>query len=276
MPEGDKPIMLFAAYRRDSVMAWKRSRGFNGLMQCLQILRTCRVHASGALRRLDDSIMPLRCVFCGTRSRPREGRICSGCRRELPWIENACARCAAPVASWLPRGVHCAECQKHPPPIDTTVAPLHYEFPVDAGLKALKFGRKLYYAPAFGELLAAQMHRLSTDIDALLPVPLHWRRQAFRGFNQAAELCKPVAKRYPLQVIRGVVRRTATPFQSGLTAIGRSKNLRDAFVVRKMGAPRHVLIVDDVVTTGETTRQLASALIDYGVGRVSVLAVARA
>lgn len=268
--------MLFTAYRRDSVVARMQPPVINGFMKCPEILRACRIHASGALRRLDDSIMPLRCVFCGTRSRPYEGWICSGCHRELPWVVNACARCGEPLATRLPRGVHCAECQKHPPLIDATVAPLHYEFPVDAGLKALKFGRKLYYAQAFGEVLAAQMHRLSSDIDALLPVPLHWRRQAFRGFNQAAEICKPVAKRHELPVVSGVVRRRATPFQSGLTAIERSKNLRDAFVVRKMKASRHVLIVDDVVTTGETSRQLARALIEYGVEKVSVLAVARA
>jgi ComF family protein len=153
---------------------------------------------------------------------------------------------------------------------------LRYEFPVDAGLKALKFGRRLHYAPAFGDLLVARMHRLPADIDALLPVPLHWRRQAFRGFNQAAELCRPLARRYALPIVSGVVRRRATPSQSGLAARERSKNLRHAFVVKKKLACGHVLIVDDVVTTGETTRQLARALIKSGVRKVSVVAVARA
>lgn len=245
-------------------------------MRPLQILRACRFHAGGALRRLDDSIMPLRCVFCGTRSRSCEGRICSGCCSDLPRLVSACARCAEPVAVELPVGVHCAACQKRQPLVETTVAPLLYEFPVDAGLKALKFGRRLHYAPAFGELLTATMHRFSPDIDALLPVPLHWRRQAFRGFNQAAELCKPIASRYALPIISGVTRRRATPFQSGLTALERRKNLRHAFAVRKTPAANHVLIVDDVVTTGETTRQLARALIKCGVSKVSVLAVARA
>lgn len=220
--------------------------------------------------------MPLRCVFCGTRSRPREGRICFGCRRDLPWLVNACARCAQPLATELPVGVHCAGCQAREPLIDTTVAPLLYEFPVDAGLKALKFGRRLHYAPAFGELLISAMSRLSPEIDALLPVPLHWRRQAFRGFNQAVELSKPMARRFALPVISGVIRCRATPFQSGLAAAERSKNLRHAFAVRKAPVFRHVLIVDDVVTTGETTRQLASTLLRCGVRKVSVLAVARA
>lgn len=220
--------------------------------------------------------MPLCCVFCGSRTDRPEGRICSGCRRDLPWMANACACCAAPVALDLPRGVYCAACQSRPSPILATVVPLRYEFPVDAGLKALKFGRRLYYAAAFSELLIAETARLPEGIDALLPVPLHWQRQAFRGFNQALELCKPLARHCALPIMTGVGRRRATPFQSGLAAAQRRENLRRAFVVRKKPTFGHVLIVDDVVTTGETARQLAIALIRRGVQKVSVLAVARA
>lgn len=268
--------MLFVANRRDSGKAENSCIGYQNVMRCSLKLRAWRNFAGQALRRLDDSIMPLRCVFCGTRSRRQERRVCRACHRDLPWLANACTRCAAPVAVALPDGVDCAACQKQPPPFQATVVPLLYEFPVDAALKALKFRRRLHYAPAFGELLDAEMHRLPPDIDALLPVPLHWRRQAFRGFNQATELCRPLARRYALPIISGVVRRRATPFQSGLPASQRRKNLRQAFVVRKTPACRHVLLVDDVVTTGETTRQLAVAIIRSGVKRVSVLAVARA
>lgn len=220
--------------------------------------------------------MPLRCVFCGTRSVGGEGRICAGCRADLPWIANACARCAEPIAHRFPKGVYCAACQEHPPPFTATVVPLRYEFPVDVALKALKFGRRLHYAPAFAELLDAAMQQRCLHVDAVLPVPLHWRRQAFRGFNQAMELCKPLAKSYALPVISSVVRCRATPFQSGLAANDRSRNLQGAFLVPKPLAALHVLIVDDVVTTGATTRQLSEVLLDSGVRKVSVLAVARA
>lgn len=233
-------------------------------------------YARGALRRLDGSIIPPRCVFCGTKCRLCERSICHGCSSDLPWVVNACALCATPVGAPLPYTVHCASCQRHPPAFQATIAPLLYDFPVDAGLKALKFGRSLHYAPAFAELLIVQMPRFSSDIDALLPVPLHWRRQAFRGFNQAYELSKPVAKHFGLPIIKGVSRDRATAFQSGLSASQRRRNLKNAFVVKKVLRNRHVLIVDDVVTTGETTRRLARALIDHGVEKVSVLAVARA
>lgn len=235
----------------------------------------CR-HALAGLRRLDSSILPPRCVFCDTRLHPGEGRICRGCRGDLPWIVHACRRCAAPVALALPHDVPCASCQERPPPFHTCVAALHYRFPVDAGLKALKFRRSLHYAPAFGELLAARAPHLPGDIDALLPVPLHWRRQAFRGFNQATELSAAIAKQAELPIVNGVVRRRATTSQSGLSATERRTNMKNAFVVNKAPLQRHILIVDDVITTGETTRQLAMALLESGVEAVSVIAVARA
>lgn len=156
------------------------------------------------------------------------------------------------------------------------VAPLAYEFPVDAALKALKFKRRLYYAPAFGGLLDEAMRFLPDDVDALLPVPLHWRRHAFRGFNQALEISKVIRQRRKLPLVTGVVRHRATRSQTGLAAGERRTNLRHAFRVKTSTTARHVLIVDDVVTTGATTRQLATCLLESGVEKVSVLAVARA
>lgn len=156
------------------------------------------------------------------------------------------------------------------------MAPLHYEFPVDVGLKALKFRRKLYYAEAFGGLLVDAAAALPADIDAVLPVPLHWRRRAVRGFNQAEELCRPLRQSLSLPLVRGIVRRRSTPAQSGLSAGQRNRNLRGAFVARRPPGARHVLVVDDVITTGATARHLALALRAAGVPRVSVLAVARA
>ncbi|MGB5510182.1 MAG: ComF family protein, partial [Woeseiaceae bacterium] len=185
-------------------------------------------------------------------------------------------RCAVPLPELPAAGACCGACQSSPPPARFTVAPLLYEFPVDAGLKALKFRRQLFYAPAFAELLLGALGELRHEVDALLPVPLHWRRLAYRGYNQAHELCKPIARRTGLPVIGGVVRCRATAAQSGLSASARNRNLRGAFVVRKHIAGRHVLLVDDVITTGATTRHLAQALLEHGVAEVSVAAVARA
>jgi ComF family protein len=117
---------------------------------------------------------------------------------------------------------------------------------------------------------------LPVDIDALLPMPLHWRRQAMRGFNQAFELSRVLQRRSGLPLLRSIRRVRATAFQSGLAAADRRHNLRNAFRAREAVTAKHVLIVDDVITTGETCARLAAVLIAAGAKKVSALAVARA
>jgi len=227
-------------------------------------------------RRLERAVMPNACVFCGTTRQIEQRSICVPCYDELPWNSKACRQCAKALVADVPIGVVCAACQQTPPPFTCACAPLLYEFPVDAALKALKFRRRLFYVPAFADILVQAMQDLPSDVDALLPVPLHWRRQAVRGFNQASELAGAVSRVTGLPVLKGVVRHRATPYQSGLAAAHRQRNLRAAFAVRAALRAHHVLIVDDVVTTGETCRQLARTLHDAGVKKTSVLAVARA
>ena len=151
-----------------------------------------------------------------------------------------------------------------------------YAFPIDAAIKALKFRRQLHYGPVFVDLLMTLRAELPANIDAVLAVPLHWRRRWLRGFNQAEELARPVARRLDVPMIGNVHRRRATAFQSGLSARERAKNLRAAFGARGRLDFRHVLIVDDVITSGATLRQLAMALKRAGAQKVSGLAVARA
>lgn len=226
--------------------------------------------------RIEQAIMPRRCVFCGTCSHDDEALICPGCHDDLPWNDCCCARCAQPVGSPLPPGVDCAGCQAAPPPVRTTIAPLIYAFPADAAIKSLKFHRKLFYVPAFGEILVRAFARLPSDIDALLPVPLHWRRHLTRGYNQARELCNPLLETTGLPLVSNIVRQRATAFQSGLSGQARRANLHGAFCVRGEIPGRHVLIIDDVITTGTTCRALATVLLQAGVDKVSVLALARA
>jgi ComF family protein len=160
-------------------------------------------------------------------------------------------------------------------PLETAIAPLAYAFPVDAAIKRLKFQRRLFYIPAFAALLQDAIGHLPDGVDALLPMPLHWRRQALRGFNQAAEIARGIRESTGLAAINSVIRCRHTPYQSGLTAAQRRRNLRAAFRVRGAINSSHVLIVDDVITTGATCRQLARALFEAGVPTVSVLAIAR-
>ena len=203
-----------------------------------------------------DFLAPRSCVFCGEPGKAGEQSICTECFADLPWNET-------PVSPT-------------PGIFEASIAMLHYSFPIDVAIKALKFRRKLFYAPAFAEILSAAQPLLPPDIDAVLPVPLHWRRKATRGFNQATEFARPIAKSIGAPLVRNVRRKRATPFQSGLDAPERARNLRSAFVITRPETHVHVLIVDDVVTTGATALALARRLLSSGVTKVSVLAVARA
>ncbi len=163
-----------------------------------------------------------------------------------------------------------------PDVFDCSIAMMHYSFPIDAAIKLFKFNRRLFYAPALAEILCQALPILPDDIDAVLPVPLHWRRKATRGFNQAVEIAKPLAKSLGVPLIRSVRRKRATPFQSGLDAAQRARNLRGAFRTKRLTSYAHILIIDDVVTTGATARTLARQLHCSAKTKVSVLSVARA
>ena len=209
---------------------------------------------SDILRRLDAALMPRCCAFCGAACLDGELAICRDCKADLPYVRN----------------------EDPMPPFTRIIAPLRYEFPVDAAIKAMKFRRKMFYLPAFAEVLHDACSQLPDTADALLPVPLHWRRHVLRGFNQSAELCKIAHASTGLPVLNGVARHRATPYQSGLDAEQRRKNLADAFRLAAAPDANHVVIVDDVVTTGATASAIARVLFRGGTRRVSVLAIARA
>lgn len=203
-----------------------------------------------------DFLAPRSCAFCGVPSTEDEQSLCVNCFKDLPWRE--------PPASPAPGIFECS------------IAMLEYEFPIDVAIKALKFKRRLYYAPALAEVLIAAVRLLPADIDSVLPVPLHWRRKLVRGFNQASELAAPLARALDLEILRGVRRRKATSSQSGLGATERRKNLRQAFSVPQRVSSEHVLIVDDVVTTGATLTEIGKVLLRSGAKKVSALTVASA
>lgn len=228
-----------------------------------------------ALRALHE-IIPRICVFCGDIGAPDGGAICAGCFDDLPWLENPCPTCAMPLGVALDQGSACGACQADPPPFVRTVVALDYGFPIDAAIKRCKFHGRLQYVPAFTEILLHVSHTLPDDVDALLPVPLHRWRHLRRGFNQAMEMARPLSRKLGLPLVRNVRRSVATPYQSGLDAAERRRNLESAFALRGTIRAKHIAIVDDVVTTGATCRQLAALMLGHGVPRVSVLALARA
>ena len=233
------------------------------------------IQSVAVIQRLIDLVYPRSCAFCGDALEGDEKHICNPCTMELPWIVRACRCCAVPLMSSLASEFLCADCQDEAPAFDAAVAPLRYEFPVDAAIKALKFRKQLHYAPALAEILLSTVGRLPGGIDAVLPVPLHAWRFMRRGFNQAHELSVPVARELGVPVIDVVKRASPTPYQSGLNAKERRRNLATAFRAKRRIDYENILVVDDVITTGETCEHIARTLKAAGAKAVSVLAVAR-
>ncbi len=230
----------------------------------------------GGVRRVTKLLTPCRCVFCGEICTQAEHFCCAPCRDDLPWLGPHCTSCARSLPLAASRSASCGECLLRPPPFTEAAALFTYAFPVDAAIRALKFQRRLDYAAAFAGLLAARLRSLSAEIDAVMPVPLNWRRQLRRGYNQATELAAPMARQVGLPLVNTVERVRFTPYQTGLSARQRRRNLVGAFRTRGRIRARHVVLIDDVMTTGATCRQLALTVLGAGAERVSVLVLARA
>ncbi len=118
---------------------------------------------------------------------------------------------------------------------------------------------------------------LDQAFDTVIAMPMHWRKQWERGFNQAHLLAQPIAKRYGLKLSSNLGRRRYTISQAGLTEAERRENLKDSFCIRKPEQLRgkRVLLVDDVFTTGATLRSAAAILKTAGAAHVTAATLAR-
>jgi len=207
------------------------------------------------------------CVLCGTQGGP--DLLCAACLAELPALPEHCPQCALPS----PGGAPCGSCLNHPPRFDATLALWRYEFPCDRLVQALKYRGRLALAGFFARRLAAL---LPPKVDLIVPMPLHPRRLAERGFNQALEIARGLARHLgrPIEP-RGVLRVKDTLPQTQLPYEERAKNVRRAFLCKLDLSGARVAVVDDVMTTGATLNEFARALKRAGATRVENLVIAR-
>lgn len=199
--------------------------------------------------------------------------LCRRCRGRLaPFPRHLCPACLGHRPG--PAGL-CPSCRRAVPYADLLALWL-YRPPLTELLRRYKFGGLEFLGSELADCVAAELAgRLAPSLEAVTAVPLHWWRRLRRGFDQAESVARPLALRLGLPFLPLLGRRLPTGRQARLGRAARRRNLRGAFSARHGPPPRHLLLVDDVVTTGATAEAAVRALLTAGALTVRVLCVAR-
>jgi ComF family protein len=209
---------------------------------------------------------------------PTRGPVCAPCWQSiLPLTPPLCDCCGDPLGTWrtVPgESQACARCRDTPPTVRRARAIGAYDGALRGIIHALKYDGRRSLAVPLGRLMRCRGGDVLAGAAGTVPVPLHRRRYQERGFNQAADL----AAQLPLPVFHALRRSQATATQTGLSAAGRRRNVRDAFVATRAARSLRgltVVLVDDVCTTGATLDACARVLTNSGVAEVRAITVAR-
>lgn len=229
-----------------------------------------------------EAVFPTTCPVCGDVVVPKGRRICSDCKKMLPFLQGpACLKCGKPVS--LSTDEFCDGCAGRERAFDRSVSVFEYNALMQRMIGDYKFRNRKDLALFFADELETGFKNFYADlkVQALVPVPIHPLRKRFRGYNQSEVLCRELSKRLDIPVYECLVRHKKTAPQKTLDAAERRKNLTDAMGFEEPKEfrtacfkPKRVLIVDDIYTTGATAEACADILKGNGIERVYVLNIA--
>ena len=233
--------------------------------------------ARAVCRAVLDVALPPLCAAC---REPVEGSgLCPACWSKLSFITRPyCERLGIPFQYDPGPGVLSMEAIADPPAYNRARAAVRFDEISRALVHALKYGDRLDLAPMMGRWVGHAGREILAQADVLVPVPLHWRRQWARRFNQSAMLAAAVSADTGVPVAAGALKRVkATVQQVGLTRTERASNIQGAFKVpdKAVVAGRRLVLIDDVLTSGATVDGCARALNRAGAANVDVLVFAR-
>jgi ComF family protein len=233
-----------------------------------------------ASQMLMDMAFPPRCASCHG-AVEAEGNFCADCFAKLRMISAPlCACCGIPFVVAIEDDMQCPACLEAPPAFTKARAAMVYDAVSAPLVSALKFADQWAGLKRHGKMMAGAGSTVLKGADALVPVPLHWRRLLRRRFNQSALLAYAIAAETSLPCAPELLQRIrhTTP-QMKLTRRERLTNVAKAFAVPPAAAAKIkdkvIVLVDDVVTTGATAEACAKALLKAGAKEVRVLALAR-
>jgi len=234
----------------------------------------------GALGHVLNFALPPLCPACRGLVEG-QGGVCAECWAKLSFIAPPyCERLGVPFVYDPGPGVLSMEAIANPPAYGRARAAVRFDDVARALIHAFKFGDRLDLAPMLGGWMAQAGRGLLAGADAIVPVPLHWRRLWARRFNQAAALAKIISEHSGVPAAFHVLARTrATPHQIGLSRAERATNIQGAFRVadeaRIDARGKRLILVDDVLTSGATVDACARTLLRAGAANVDVLVFAR-
>jgi ComF family protein len=237
------------------------------------------------LRSLIDLVLAPVCLGCEARIDPRDAArlVCRPCRARLRAVPSpACARCGATRRSTgRPAQDTCAECESWPEQLVFARAACLLIPPADTLVHQLKYRGW----PALAEPLAERMAALRLPVAAheanvCVPVPTSAQRIRERGYNQAERLAAAFARRTGRELVPALVRGAGSASQTGLQPVGRRANVAGAFradsgICRSL-VNTHVILIDDVLTTGATAGECVRTLVGAGIRCVTLMTFARA
>ncbi len=234
--------------------------------------------AADLFSRVKDFCYPSACAICQAHA-PGSAALCEGCFQELRRLERApaCDRCAMPLAELDDPCPHCDDKGLHP--LERVLRLGIFEDPIKHLVHAAKYHHRWPLAEFLAERLFAQerVKRLLSENDVVAAVPLHVLRHVKRGYNQAEVLARRLAHLSKMHLAKPTVRLRNTETQTHLHSHAkREENLRDAFglINPRCIRGKHVVIVDDVMTTGATLKSLARCLKQAEPASISAIVIA--
>lgn len=245
-------------------------------MSCFAVFSNWIVDGCAAL--IDS--LPANCSLCGGLC--HASSLCPRCVASLPRPRQVCKRCGLELPA-SPEEEACGFCALHAPIIERSLSLLRYESPADHLIAGFKFHQRLADGKTLALLLAEHLgqHYKGDFPDLIIPVPLHLKRWQQRGYNQALEISKIIARQCRIDLAARLIERNkmTAPQTSLPSAAARRRNLSKAFVVLEPEALRgveRVAIVDDVITTMATVDALSKCLNQAGVKHIHAWSLARA
>jgi ComF family protein len=234
------------------------------------------------LHTIYHRLLPQPCALCQLPiTQSKIIALCDECHYSLPWLGHSCSICALPLTDH--KSHFCGQCIQKPPVFYAAKIPFRYDYPIDQMILDFKFQQGFARGKSLSHLLVDFLRDAYKDAylpDAIIPVPMYWQRRFLRGFNQSEMLARDIAKTFSIPTLTQVcVRHHHQQAQKDSNQQSRLSNLKDAFSInlkkRFLIEGKHLALLDDVVTTGATARELGKLLMSNGPASVVVWALAR-